>query len=851
MGGAGGATRSDTTPPTVGITTPPASDVEAYVVGGTATDDVDITELSYRVNGSEPQPLIVIDGQFGGFVALEEGDNTIEVIARDAGGNETIDIITVVYTADPNEPEEPDFTGPSSITQIDAALSAGDVDEETALLYRLYAAFGDGRLPANLRAGGYIETGAILRSTRTQLDSLSPAVREIAESFFIPPIYEGTWYRDAGEPGALSKGRKGEPLGCDATGWDFHETDKLRVWWSTLRPGHANIAFAVLNELATKAWPKLTALMDRTPPLDSNEMAIVNDGCSDHYDVYIEETQPSSDGSLPRLAYVTDHDGSSGCDPWPRYMVVAGNKSVKTQRRIYSMAHEFMHSLQFAYRNCLAGDSVRWLTESTANWAIDHVYPNAIDPKYAPSHFEHAYAQQTYLNSPDKPIYLVDGEHEYGAYLWPFYLTKVYGDSLIPDLWAGIGQTEDLQSVLQTMNGLIPGGFHEEFPEFMLLVFNDQAVWEARDGFNFEAWDNMTVSPANATPTKGLTEVSAHLDGGKDRHILMTLGVEPLAAEMFHIKFDEPAVHSAMFSNGFTFDLKNGALPDLPTPNGTDYAKRVTAEEKKGRHVWALVKQDGAWLDEPFDLTDVAFVSICQDEADESVEELVLIFTNANWEDEAPATSKGLAPRLFVSNVGCGPWVGDGRFEIKINEPDHTENTFANFTNLEFRRSSLSVRDALRGRADFEFSGNIVPFTNFAGIGFGATYALSAATVAWGVSRTRTSAMQTCVANGGGMFDENDQLAPALFLVSPYVTESFGQGSFYRSFQIQLAIGSNTPVVTDSCSGPEPFGVILAGGLRDTPLGDFQVSADGQAIDAEWSAEGASFELHLEASSSF
>ena len=855
VGGAGGIDPTDVTPPSVGISSDASSGTSGYVVQGTATDDVGIRQLSYRVNGSDPNPLIIVDGKFGGFVALREGSNSIEVIAVDAGGNETSDSLTVIYAADPNEPDEPDFVGPSSIDRIEDALTSGGIDEETALLYRLYAAFGDDRLPPELRLGGYIDPGPILREIRARLSSLSPPVREAATAFFVPPIYEGTWYQDSGPDDSAPKVvAKGIPLDCEATvdpSWDFVETGRIRVWWSTLRASHASIAFAVLNELETQAWPTLTELMGRTPPFDSDEMEIVNDGCSDHYDVYVTHIKPNDDGALPHQAYVTGHDGSSACKPWPSYMVVAGNSSASSQRRIYAMAHEFMHSLQFAYQSCLAEDSLRWVVESTANWAIDHVHKNAIDPKYAPSHYEHAYAQQTYLNSPDQPIYVVDGAHEYGVSLWFYYLTQSFGTSLIPDLWNAIGETQDLQTVLQKMNGVVEGGVHEAFPEFTLRAWNDDAVWKAKPGDNFKDWDNMTVSPANAKPNKGLTEVSAHLDGGTDRHILLALGVERLSAKMVHVKFDDPAVHAAMFSNGFTFDLKNGTFPGLPAPDDTDYAQRLTDEQKKGRHVWALVKQDGAWLDEAYDLTDVAFVTFCQDEADESVEELVLIFTNANWEDEQSATPEGLGPRLFVSNMGCGPWVGDGRFELNIAKPDHTETTFANFTAMELRRPSVPVQMALEGRSQLEFDGTIMPLSYLQGLTFGAGYELTSTSVSWSVNRRRTSGMQICTAIGGGTFDENDQLAPAAFTVAPFITASQGAGSHYRSFQIQLAIGSMVPVLTDSCSGPEPFGVILNGGLRDTPLGDFQVSANGQQIDAEWSAEDISFKLHLEASSTF
>lgn len=854
LGGSGGIDPNDKTPPSLGVTSDPESDVSGYVVRGTANDDVEIRELSYRANGADPVPLIVVDGQYGGFVELVEGSNTVVVTARDTGGNETSETITVTYTANPDEPEEPDFNSPNSIAAIDRALADGDIDEETALLYRLYAAFGDERLPPELRVGGYIDPGPLLRQTRARFDSLSPATRQAAAPFFVPPIYEGSWYQDAGAPKSLAAVPKGAPLDCEATVdpfWDFVETGKVRVWWNTLRPDHADIAFGVLNELETQAWPKLAGLTGKTPPYDSDEMEIVNDGCSEHYDVYVSHIKPNANGELPQLAYVTDHDGASGCKPWPSYMVVAGNKSVDPKRRVYLIAHEFMHSIQFAYRSCLTEDHVRWLAESTANWAINFVHENAIDPKYAPSHFEHAYAQQTYLTAPDEPIYLVDGRHEYGVSLLHYYLTQSFGDSLVPDLWDAVAEAGDLQTVLEEMNGLIPGGFEEEFPEFMLRLWNDDAVWTAKPGDNFEAWDNMTVSPANAKPTKGLTEVSAQLDGSPNRNILMTLGVKHLAAEMVHVKFDDPNVHSAMFSNGFTYEMRNGAPPELPTPNASDYAKEMSDQEKKGRHVWALVKQDGQWLDKAYDLTDVAFVPICQDEAEEAVEELVLIFTHADWEDEQIASAKGLAPRLFVSNMGCGPWVGDGRFDILVNEPDHVETTFVEFSELEFRRPAVPIEAALEGHAQLDFQGNIIALPNLAGVAFGASYELSSAMAQWSVNRRKIRSMETCLAVGNGSFDENDLLGPAVFLVAPYLSDSLGAGSIYRSFQIQFGIGSATPVLTDSCTGPEPFSTFLAGGLRDSPVGDFRVSSDGQRIDATWSSDEASFEIHLESSTSF
>lgn len=844
---------NDTTPPTVTINSPTTSEFPEYVLEGEVSDDFGIVSLGYRVDDSARVTLSEIEGEFGGFVELAEGENVIEVVARDVGGNETVESISVTYTPDSNPPPIGDPGATNALSLIEEALADGDLDEETATLYRLYAAFGDDRLPAEFEVGGYVDAGVAVRKARASFDSLSAAGQEAVRPFLIPPIYEGTWYQDSAEGQATEAFiPKGDPpLGCDAVPdplWDSIETGNIRVWWSTLRPAHSKVAFAVLNELETKVWPKLTALMGGPPPEDLAEPSIVNDGCSSHYDVYVINIQARPNGGLPYWAYVDEHDHGSGCDAWPSYMVVGGNASIDATRRKYAMAHEFMHSMQLSYRSCLTDDHVHWLAESTATWTVDHVEPTATDPIKPPDHFEHLYAKQTFFNAPDQPIYRVDGDHEYGAYIWPFYLTKSGGnDSFIPDLWSGVAEAQDLPAVLATMNGLVSGGFDEAFPEFMLRVWNEEPVWTIEPESNFNKWDSMTATVSNANP-KGLTEVSANLGGQKDRKILLTLAVEPMAAELVHVKFDDSSVHSAMFSNGYTFDLKEGAVPEFPIDiDSSDYATELDDSEKKGRHIWALVKQDGMWLEEAYDLTDVAFVPICQDVPDEAVEEMIFIFTNANWEDNVPATPKSDGPRLFISNMGCGAWAGRATFRLDQNEPDSSLTITADFEDLLFTRETSTVDNALRGQEQAYFLETIVPAANSGGAFVGVNYEIDSARVPWSVSGVRQVGMTTCVQSGSGTFDESDSLGGSFFRVAPLLSGALGMGSIYRSYLLQLQFFSTTPVVNDSCSGPSPFATGLSGGLRGTPAGDFLVSEDGQSIQKTWSLEDATLTLDLEA----
>ena len=833
--------REDQSPPNVSITSSQATQFSEYVLSGEATDDVAIEELAYRVNGSSDLSLLEIDGRFAGFAELEPGVNTIEVEARDAAGNETLETISVVYTPDPDLPDPSEPGGRSAFTVIDQALADGEIDEETAILYRVYAAFGDDRLPNELDVGGLMDAGAVLRDARERFDTLSPEAQQAIGPYFIPPIYEGTWYRDVGvEDSAPIDGPKGNaPLGCEEDPgryWQYVQTGKIRVWHNTLRPNHGQIAFAVLNALETKAWPKLSALMGRTPPIDSVEQEITQDGCSDHYDVYIVELQPDEQGDLPFWAYTEAHSNSSDCEPWPSYMVVAGNNAVASQRRQYAMAHEFMHSLQYAYRTCLS-DALEWITESTAQWAIDYVEPNAIDPVKSPKHFEHLYAH-SYFEALDKPLHRGNKDHAYGSYIWPLFITKTQGESFIPQLWNDIGQTRDLPTLLSTMNDLIPGGFHQQFPEFMLRAWNQEPVWTAKPQSNFKTWDSMTVAPSSAMAAGG-TEISAHLDGQKDRKILLTLGIQPLAAKVVHIRFDDPKVRSALLSNGYSFELKEGGGfgGQFPQADSTVYASELDEEARKGRHVWALVKRDGSWIEHAYDLTEVAFVTICQDVPDESVEEMILIFTNARWEDTEPAQPVGLAPRIFVSNMGCGAWIGDGSLEVRTNEVGLTQNLDVSFDDLKFTRTTRTITGALSGGSQSNFLGDIIPSKT-------TRYRLASAEVPWTVSGTRQEGAEVCTLSGSGSFDLADSTSSSLS-VDPFLNGSLDMGLIYRSYRIELQFGPSADAVMDSCFGSLPLSVGLSAGPRDTPAGDFLVSEDGQQMQMSWTINDATYTLDL------
>jgi hypothetical protein len=119
------------------------------------------------------------------------------------------------------------------------------------------------------------------------------------------------------------------------------------------------------------------------------------------------------------------------------------------------------------------------------------------------------------------------------------------------------------------------------------------------------------------------------------------------------VKFTDPAVSSVLFLNTLAF----APLPNLK--------------------IQAMVKRNGTWQDVE-DWTTKPFKSFCRDIPNEHIEELVLIYTNSDSEENAPAIPVQLVPRINVSNVGCAKWTGTS--SITVTGGGATSQSTATFT---------------------------------------------------------------------------------------------------------------------------------------------------------------------------
>ena len=231
---------------------------------------------------------------------------------------------------------------PTSNQLIDQALARGAIDAETALTYKVFAAFGDARLPAFYQGDDQgVWESHILTEVQRRYDGLSPAAQAALAPFLIPPAYEGSWEQPA--PAAAGLAPK--------ITWTHKDGVHARLWWHADSPEDAALADLYIEALDGDIWPALTGLMGRTPISDAG---MPHDGGSGKLDIYLAP-------GLER-SYCASH---KGCQKTSSYIVLNPYVSDSV------LAHEFMHAIHWAYNTHVSCNTKEydWLAEATAMWA--------------------------------------------------------------------------------------------------------------------------------------------------------------------------------------------------------------------------------------------------------------------------------------------------------------------------------------------------------------------------------------------------------------------------------------------------------------------------------------------------
>ncbi|HUJ16187.1 MAG TPA: DUF6055 domain-containing protein [Thermoanaerobaculia bacterium] len=517
----------------------------------------------------------------------------------------------------------------SSEALIDQALAAGEIDANTALMYRVFADFGDPRLPDSYRgnAAPPLDSSSLAEAA-AQWDSLPPDIQDAIAPFLIPPFQSGSWADTrAGKVAAASVRPQSNPLQfcgpVNTDEWDSVESSSgsIRVWWQKNKhPEDSTVAHDIVED-GDSALQQYESLLGRNDIPDDGELLPCRGG-DDAIDIALADVRTSQ-----TVPYTPATNAISS------FVLLQRTAPDGPQA---TLAHELFHVMQFTYdvQGVFVLPSYKWLMEATAQWAMDYhqrLGNSGKEQRAAPIWF----------NAPDKSLTLVDPtQHEYGAYLFFLYLSRKYGDSIIRNIWDATADHDAASAV----DSAIPGGFKERWPEFALDAWNHAP----QDVFN--QWDEITLTPA---------EEAGRMAAAPDLYANFDIDLPGLSARYIHAVID-PSVRSFAFLNGITFQMTTADYTVPPIDYGQQYTWADAADATRGASVHAILKRNGEWQP-PEDWSGVHMKTFCQELPDEHVDELVLIITNSDTDGDRHLKPPALDPLLIATNIGC-KWQGTATF---------------------------------------------------------------------------------------------------------------------------------------------------------------------------------------------
>lgn len=581
-------------------------------------------------------------------------------------------------------------SGATSVQLIDAALANGSISNEQALIYKMFAEFGDLRLPAEFRGAPSPNLDSrIVEEVARVLPTLSAQTQALLQPFFILPVYEGSWAAlRASEPASATTGVQARGMRVMAaaeaaaddncvygrtSSFDTLVTAHTNIHYRAATPGTdpstqvdhvrglrtAQIVARYIEEILTAE----STLFGRTPPSDAG----IDSGCNGGDGALDITIVPSSwwlndFGNGATRAITMAYSGV--CGPRPSHILMralsayldpnldsqgGADKQVRD-----ALAHEVFHTIEFGYShatgNCADYD---WLGEATANWVIDYVYPD--DSAATSSSFyraEQGYAAGYMYKEHSKPIDQAgvpgdaDKTNGYSDYVFLFYLARAQGAGTIKSIWDATA-SQDSVGALKAGVPDLSASWHR----FALTAWND---YQRGQKDQFHDWDQLEwgMKKALDTPFQGSprpTEVKLEGQSSREIELLQTASGDQIERLSFHydyLKFSDDTVRSVTFEN-----LAAGSGPDQ-------------------LRIRALLKINGQWSEEDWSDQadpDNAFKTYCRDEHDEHIEEMVIVYSNGDPERPSPPIQISQRPKLSFSNVGCHGWTGTSK--VSVTDP--------------------------------------------------------------------------------------------------------------------------------------------------------------------------------------
>lgn len=409
--------------------------------------------------------------------------------------------------------------GMPAFGKIMAAEQEGRIDHETALVYKVLETHDPEIVPVELRSddGQSAQWSDASRNALLELvegyDSLNVDVKARLDGLLERPTTKGSfWSRKI--------------LGAGGEQVDFKYIDAgehIRMWYSPDGSDDevsADLAQKLADEITgTDMWEvEKQIMLDRVPCSDE---PLADNGGDGRLDMYL-----MPEGSLfPRAAMggegefsaagltIPQARGKNGC-PYVSYILL--NTGMDYDYLRSAMAHELFHAYQFAFVQKIS-EAYFWWSEASATWVENVIYPMLNEEwlMLRPGKWANYDGQ---IGPVDK--YEEGGYAQYGAYIWPLFLTngpKELAGSTIGEIY----RDGEKVNPLRVMSGV--DDWEAKFKQFALWNWNK---WPAK----FYSDHGQDIKPltqkAGAIKVKidsGPTTISVQLDHASMRYFSVPL----------------------------------------------------------------------------------------------------------------------------------------------------------------------------------------------------------------------------------------------------------------------------------------------------------------------------------------
>lgn len=362
-------------------------------------------------------------------------------------------------------------------------LAWGDIDYATSLLYRFYALFWDGRLPARYdSAGSSGEDSNLLEEAQLVLLDLTAEQQAALQPFLARPDDPGSVFGPSGSSAALRRAAAGiTPDTQCTTSWTGTSASgsHFRVHLCSSSDPAADTALrASVNQLADGLWTPMTAAppAGMGPPkadcYDVGGMPFCPGG-DDKIDIYLLSTKQCRDRGGRCLPIPGNAVAMAPTAP-PRvgktasgYILLARDRAGDPATIKSDFAHEFFHILQSAHNSTarfvdtgarIGSKTVWdecWFTEASATWAEWKFVPaTAVDQVYL--RFSRVF-QTDHLslltNSPDS--------HPYASFIWPYFSQQEKGAAApVFQAWVSAEAASDSDGITDAVDSQLPFAAH-------------------------------------------------------------------------------------------------------------------------------------------------------------------------------------------------------------------------------------------------------------------------------------------------------------------------------------------------------------------------------------------------------